>query len=746
MKSTNQQIGNAESFGFINPPLRGARAAPACLLLGLLCCGVAGSARAQGARRRSPRAEAATVKAPKVVGAKASAAASAGTRLISFTLTVWGEGFGQSAGAVSLALLDTDGEDAVESERTKVESVEDSKIVFRVAAPPGSYRLRLKVGASSADTSLAGPVTVSLRPTLSPINIEEPEVSAYPSDGGLRKYAVVVKRKGGEFFGTDPNLVSLTLAPAGASDITIRRVTPTRIEADFRAPDKFKVEEAAVSIYDGKNRQLAVASSDLNKPSKAPKPEEADPPEISSTSVVFLQRAYGIGRLKIEGKNFGDYEAPPMTAEDYLLCFEPRARQALAEGASSNAGERQRLEDKRCKNPGTTPSKWNAWREKIEERVKVVLVPRDTERRVGQTKILYIDDKLIDVYFEFDGGHPLRLASATVAIKREVERKAAAQAGAATEGSGKTAGDSRDGVSVINEVVAGGQPPPDKSEIKTYVATKEVGTKQDENLEYRYTVLDNASAATLFGKGVAQNFYVVQLSVTNNGDRKVAVPLTSIQAEVEWAYGPDDAKAPDKSGEKPAEAGSVAAQGEGTKGEGKKDEGRKGEGEIPDAAGDLKEYYEEGPATLAPLPLPAVTAFFDADQKTSGTKAKLFNAFEGATIFATSLVPFLGEGFLKGELVFTGGVVPGLRRALGDLSGQQLQNLAALSWQNVEVVSAGGGSVEKFVFIQRRDQFFSTGSNGPSKTNTIRNISGIEVVGFELTESDAKSATPADKQ
>src|SRR5207253_7362949 len=118
---------------------------------------------------------------------------------------------------------------------------------------------------------------------------------------------------------------------AGAADITIRRVTPTRIEADFWAPDKFEVKNVSVTAYDRDNPQLVVASSDIDvkedagdnstgmtaaaRKLAAKEKEDADKPEIDSTAIVFLQRAYGIGRLKIEGKNFGNYGAPPIPAE-----------------------------------------------------------------------------------------------------------------------------------------------------------------------------------------------------------------------------------------------------------------------------------------------------------------------------------------------------------------------------------------------------------------------------------------------
>src|SRR5205814_2870593 len=96
------------------------------------------------------------------------------------------------------------------------------------------------------------------------IVLEGQEVYPYPSDGGLKKYALIVKKKESDFqFDGDPRLVSLSLTPAGATDITVRRVTPTRIEADFWAPAEFKVKDVSVNAYDRDNPRLVVASTDI---------------------------------------------------------------------------------------------------------------------------------------------------------------------------------------------------------------------------------------------------------------------------------------------------------------------------------------------------------------------------------------------------------------------------------------------------------------------------------------------------
>ena len=177
-----------------------------------------------------------------------------------------------------------------------------------------------------------------------------------------------------------------------------------------------------------------------------------------------------------------------------------------------------------------------------------------------------------------------------------------------------------------------------------------------------------------------------------------------------------------------------------------KDGAKDGAATIPLSYEPTRDYYEEGPATLAPLPLAAVTAFFDGDEKVNGKKAKFFNVTDGLAMLGSSLIPFFGPGFRDAHVAFTGGLVPGIRRGLGDLSSQQLQNLTALSWQGIEVVAAGGGTIEKFVFIQRGDQLFSPGF-GERLRKTIKNIEGVEVVGFEVKEEgEGKRATPASQQ
>lgn len=780
----------------------------------LLCNGALGATQAKTGRKAAPKVAAVRATEIKV---------EAGGR-VSFKLTIKGDGYGQSAEAVKLSLLDTDGEDALGEEDVTFESVTPTKIVAQIITKPGPYSLRLNIGRAVADTSQIGPLAVPAGETDEDVNdtravaarppaglaLEDPEVFAYPSDGGLKKYALVVKRKQGEgeFFATDSKLVSLVLTPAGASDVVIRRVTPTRIEADFWAHDKYQIKDVGVTVYDRNNPQVIAASSDIEVPSaddaNAPaegarksgtgsynalagkETGEGEQPKITSTAVVFLQRAYGIGRLKIEGKGFGDYKAPPVSAEDYLLCFEPLARQALyralEESRHPDIEGQQRYEDQRCIAPDGSKKasagksltatgqqmspldQWREWRARVEKLVKVSLVPKNTDLRIEQTKILYADDTLIDVYFEFNryfhNSQPLRLASATVTVKKPV--KPIAEEPRQTpkkQGNGEVA--SANGASVVNAAL--GANSEEKKDMgvaakgvtcetgpcKTYIVSSKIG--EAPGLEYTYNVLDNASAEMLFGKGVAGNFYAILLSVTNNGDRKISVPLSSIRAEIEWAYGPDDAKGKrdvKSKGNDPIAAqanrrppGSKAAKAFVTPTE----LGDDTPVDIPSTSPLMTFYYEEGPVTLAPLSLQTVTAFFDGDQKVNGVKAKLFNYFDGAAIFGQALTPFLGSGFRSGLGAFTGGAVPGLKRGLGDLSGQQLQNLTGMSWQDIEVVGAKGGSVVKYIFIQRGDSSFSPGFNELVR-KTIKNIQGMEVKGIEVVEGETKTATHTGQQ
>src|SRR5262249_17132694 len=141
--------------------------------------------------------------------------------------------------------------------------------------------------------------------------------------------------------------------------------------------------------------------------------------------------------------------------------------------------------------------------------------------------------------------------------------------------------------------------------------------------------------------------------------------------------------------------------------------------------------------------LEAVSGFFDAYQKKFGRGARYFNFLQGIATLGAAVIPFAGPSFRDGVAVLSSAGIPSLKIMTGDLSGQQLQNLTGLSWQTVEVIASGGGSVNKYVYSQRGAQeFLSGGTIKPDIKKLIRNIVGLESVGFEVTESEAKQATP----
>jgi hypothetical protein len=335
----------------------------------------------------------------------------------------------------------------------------------------------------------------------------------------------------------------------------------------------------------------------------------------------------------------------------------------------------------------TPPDNWKTWQNEIDQLVKIEITPRNPVTRVERSEVIYIDDKLIDLYIEFTRfpgySQPFRPQSATVTVRKPGSKLLQ--------------------VLKADGVVASLEGP------ETYIASREIGPKRDENLTYEYTVLDRDQAASLFGNGIADNFYAVKLSVVNRGEKKVQVPLASIQAETEWASGLY------KSQQSYSRRNNEQLS-----------------GEVID--------YLEGPETQTPIPLKDVSGFFDAWSKSKGTRARVFNALSGVTTFAAALIPFVGPGVKDAHVVFTGGVIPGLREGLGDLSGQQLQNLTARTWETSEVISDRGGSVSKYVFFQRDEQQF-TGRVKPNIRKLVMNIRGIEVTGFEVNESEPKVAS-----
>ena len=606
------------------------------------------------------------------------------TNRASIVLTIKGDGFGNNVAEVVVKLID---KETGEVFAATVASIVDDLAVAKASVPVATYRVIMAV--KGADVETASDFEVELqedseRPTAKAATPFEITFETFKSEQYPNLYSLLITNKSeGAGFSSDSNLMKVDIVPAGSTNVTIQPGSnPRNMMVTFIAPEKFEVKGLLITVYH-QNMPVRFATPFKEKPPKS----DPNQPKINAIDILSLQRRNGIGRLKIEGSGFGDHERPPIAGERELLCCLNRPQHAFERDRSKNPDEK--TDGEVCSLISSRCREMAMWRDRIEKRVNVTLVPRNPDLRVERTQIMYIDDKVIDVYFEFTHypgySQPFRLQSATVTVNKiavkssepvKMPKAEAAHAKAAAP---------------IKGLVRSPQ---------TFVVSHDVGLKRDQNLEYRYTILKQKDANRLFGSGVGEHFYVIELSVVNNAEKKVAIPLSAIQAEIEWAYGEDE--------------------------------------------GNADVYYEEGPATLSPMPLGAISGYFDAFQKTQGRKAKLFNIMDGMVTLGAALVPVFGNNISKPVTIFSGGFIPGVRKALGDLSSQQLQNLTSMSWESVEEIPAGAGK-NKFIYIQRGDQFFGNEGGTAELTQVkkkIMNIRGLEVAGFEVLESEKKLATP----
>jgi hypothetical protein len=591
-------------------------------------------------------------------------------------------------------------------------------------------------------------------------------------------HSLLVTRQSGDTgagFDARASRMQVDLEPTGASDLTIVQSNEQVMALHFVAAADYVPKNVVVTVYDKSDLESRVPVA-VAKLAPAKPPEDPNAPKIDNVEIAFLDRTRGQGRIQIYGKGFGKLDRPGYPVDDYLCdCLErptlsgyrgcshlgdvkgptqvtheangsddkkikqERAReelaarqgavelrdksalrqaeieearyiQALAEAAAkrgsldprdeSALGQakldeerfRKALAETAAKKEPETPifcaafePAWTRFQESLRGRVTVGVNSRNPAIRVERVYIIDFNDERIDVYFEFTRhwgyAWPFRLSGIDLTVTKEVEKVEQAV--------------KADAISAAVEVKGPA----------TFTAAQSIGPKPDPNLTYEYTVLDFEGAKSQLGSGVADNFYVLQLSVVNHGKKKVSIPLASIQAEVEWRYG---------------------------------------DGKVVHR---VKEFYMAGPPTLAPMPLAAVSAFFGMYQKSEGRRVRVFNILDGITTLATALVPFTAPAFKDAEVVLSGGFIPGLRQAWVDLSAQQLQNLTSLSWETSETVASNGGSIEKFIYIQRKPQFSDRDESLPDRSlknvKQIANIMDLEVTGFEVPDAPEKQATPA---
>ena len=633
-----------------------------------------------------------------------------GDATIKFKLAIQGQNFGDEKDKVTVQFATRDPAHPVTN--VEVKSVIQKEIL--VEAQADSDTEITKITATVAGHSVASPkdLTVSIKPN-PPAKETVPAKFEIKLDHETNKEfpnlhtLIVTKQSGDGGFGSRVNHIALELVPAGATALKIEQISNEQLHLSFVAAADYVPKSLSVTVYDSSDLDTRAPQAVATP---APEPSKTDPnePKIERIETVFLDRSQGNGRIRIFGTGFGTYDPPegmPFLAESYLNCDVERPYiytqpvPGKSETDLKKIDRQRQIDDRkldpRCDSFEPQKAKFEKWATEVRSRVEPGIRSREDALDVERIEILYMDDKVADLYFEFfrrrGSSEPFRLESATLSIRRN------AVSVTQTVKSDKVTGQISEAVETV------------------YALSQTIGAQPNPNLSYSYSILDTESATPLFGAGVAQNFYVVKLSVVNNGSKKVSIPLASIQAEAEWARGTDRPK-----------------------------------------RDNVVEYYE-GPPTVSPVPLAAVSAYFSSDYKVTGGRARFFNALDGVTTLAAAIVPFAGPGFKAGNAVFTAGFVPGVHKFVGDLSDQQLQTLTGQSWQSSETIAANGGSVDKFVYIQRNEQFSdkpvsydSYGDNGVTRYRSskqikkkLTNIIGLEVTGTEIQEGAAGTATSA---
>jgi hypothetical protein len=631
---------------------------------------------------------------------------------VSLAIDITGDHLGTSETKVEVSLINLDTGKSIVANVTKHDA---AKIVATVDLPaekdPVKYEFRVKVAGESAipeahlsDFSVVVKKEEPPKPKPSALEIT---FETFKSEEYPNLHSLLITNKSSDAasgFSSNPALMKVDIVPAGATNVTIQPGGNSyQMLVTYLASEKFVPKGVIVTVFDPASTLANSQPKYFSTPFKE-KPPKEDPnqPKITEIAITSMQRRSGYGTMRITGSGFGDYERSPVTGERELLCCLNRTQNPEI---ADEQGDRKEswAERKTQKDPTLRPGEVSAgnlilkdkevcrditckceamaeWRRRIEERVNITLTPRNADYRIERTQIMYIDDKSINVYFEFSRwdqySTPMRLEGVTLTVNKGAVRETS---------TATSAGDFKYSAVLASPL--------------TFEVASRIGPPRDKNLEYHYTTLSPKDANTLFGQGVGENFYVIELAVVNNGQKKVAVPLGAIEAEVAWQYGP-------------------------------------GKGNL---------FYEEGPATLPAIPLGAVSGYFDAYQKTKGKWAKVFNILDGISTLSTAMFPVIRE-LKTPTLILNTGVVPGLRKSIGDLSSEQLSRLTSMSWEGVEEI-VPGGSKTKFIYIPRAEQLFGeaqrTNPNGNAYSSKKRviDLTDLVVVGFEVPATEMKQAT-----
>jgi hypothetical protein len=599
-----------------------------------------------------------------------------------FTLKIQGENLPASAAGTTIRLYTKDPGKPVENQA--VTFVTSTEIDVSGEAPVGTVITTVNVIVGDKTTPSPEGMTISIKPLPPETELKEFGVKFdhQKSKDFPNLHSLIVTKESGDpgvGFAANHNHMSVEIEPAGITDLKVVQSNREQLELHFVAAADYEPKNVLITVFNGSDldwrHPIGVAKSP---------PEDPELPQITKIETLFVSRSSGAGRLRIYGKKFGIQDTPEFPVDDYLCNCLQRANVNGHQACGDTGDDRKQARPSQeissfC---NSLSEKWNKYNAGLRGRLVVGVNSRNIGIRVEKVKVIDASDGMIDVYFEFTRypgyAWPFRLAGVDLSITKPISKIVQ---------------------TVKAESVAG------EVEIATpttFNLSSPIDGERDPSLTYQYTVLDKKAANGVLGQGVADNFFVVDLSVVNHGKKKVSVPLAAIQAEVEWLHGFT-----------PLEAG-------------------------PD-------FYIEGPATVAPIPLAAVSAYFGAYQKLKGLRTIVFNVLDGVTTLATALIPYSGPALKDAEIVLSGGLIPGLRQGWPDLLAQQLQNLTSLSWESSETLAAGE-SMSKYIYIQRKSQFGPKEliATPPRRTGKqISSIMGLEVTGFEVPDTPSKRATPA---
>ena len=158
----------------------------------------------------------------------------------------------------------------------------------------------------------------------------------------------------------------------------------------------------------------------------------------------------------------------------------------------------------------------------------------------------------------------------------------------------------------------------------------------------QFFYVPEGQASKKYGRGVAANFDVIQVSIVNKCSLPVLIPLAGIY--------------------------------------------------LPGAANKPNIY---------PFSLDHVTSMYSNNRQFSGPRAIYFNILQASATIGSAIQPFFGPGFTQAVSILGGGFTQASAEIWKDLSAEQLQNLTSQSYQSTEQVGPNGGSLQKFVFLPK---------------------------------------------